>query len=232
MFKSLQFTVVDSDIRAGIPKIEGDIQAAAFKTLSMRRSRLEEVVHGIERFILAKTPDADDRTVFVGPTAYNFLNVFVKPESGLLHGVRALSEHPLHAIRCFSRRNTFATFAILSSHLVYWWWHAHGDGFHVSRRFLAGLPFGLEAFTTPVEDMLAERGAELWSAIKANPIRSLNRGRTSLAYTPNGHDDVRRKIDQVLADLVGLKGAFVDELQQFTARTVAATLHKHAIAET
>jgi hypothetical protein len=232
MFKGLQFTVVDGNIRGGIPKIEGDIQAATLKTLSMRWGRLEQVVHSIGRFNLAETPSADDRTVFVGPTAYNFLNVFVRPERGLLHGGQALSEHPLHAVRCSSRRDAFAVFAILSSHLAYWWWHTHGDGFHVSRRFLAELPFGLEAFTAPVKDVLAESGAELWSAIKANPIISLNRGRTSLAYTPNGHDDMRRKIDQALADLVELEGAFVDELQQFTARTVAATLRKHAITET
>ncbi len=232
MFKSLQFTVVDGDIRAGIPKIEGAIQAAALKTLGMRWGRLDQVVHSIGRYNLAETPSADERTVFVGPTAYNFLNVFVKPERGLLHGVQGLSEHPLHAVRCSSRRDAFAVFAILSSHLAYWWWHTHGDGFHVSRRFLAELPFGLEAFAAPVKDVLEERGAELWSAIKKHPIISLNRGRTSLAYTPNGHDDIRRKIEQVLAALVGLEEAFVDELQQFTARTVAATLRKHAVTET
>ncbi len=232
MFRNLQFTVVGSDIRAGIPKIEGDAQASALKTLRMRWSRLEQAVHSIGRLNLAETPSADDRTVFVGATAYNFLNVFVRPEHGLLHFGQVLSEDPLHAVRCSSSREAFAVFAILSSHLAYWWWHAHGDGFHVSRRFLAELPFGPEPFTVPVKDVLAERGAELWSAIKAKPITSLNRGRTSLAYTPNGHDDIRRKIDQVLADLTGLEATFVDELQQFTGRTVAATLRKHITTET
>jgi hypothetical protein len=189
------------------------------------------VVHSIERINLAEAPSADTRTVFVGPTAYNFLNVFVRPERGLLHGVEALSEHPLHAIRCSSKRDAFAVFAILSSHFAYWWWHTHGDGFHVSRRFLAELPFGLGAFAAPVKDVLEERGAELWSAIKKNPIRSLNRGRTSIAYTPNGHDDIRRKIDQALANLAGLDETFVDELEQFTSRTVAARLRYNAINE-
>jgi hypothetical protein len=232
MFRSLQFTVVGGNVRAGIPKIEGHIQAAALKTLSMQWGRLEQVVHDIGRLNLAEAPTADDQTVFVGPTAYNFLNVFARPERSLLQGVPALSEHPLYAVRCSSKKDALAVFAILSSHLAYWWWHTHGDGFHVSRSFLAELPLGLEAFAAPVEDVLAECGAELWCSIKANPIISLNRGRTSLAYTPNGHDRIRRKIDQVLADLVGLEGAFVDELQQFTARTVAATLRKHIITET
>jgi hypothetical protein len=230
MFKSLQFTVVDGDIRAGIPKIDGEIQAAALKALGMRWGRLEQVVHDIGRFNLAEMASADDRTVFTGPTAYNFLNVFVRPERSLLQSGQELSEHPLHAIRCSSKRDAFAVFAILSSHLAYWWWHTHGDGFHVSKRFLAELPFGLEAFM-PVRDVLAECGADLWSLIKANPIMSVNRGRTSLAYTPNGHDDMRCKIDQVLADLVGLEGAFIDEIQQFTARTVSATLRRQMFTE-
>jgi hypothetical protein len=107
-----------------------------------------------------------------------------------------------------------------------------GDGFHVSRRFIAEFPFGLQGPRGQQVDALAECGAELWARIKTHPIISLNRGRTSLAFTPNGHDDIRRQIDQLLADAMGLEAAFVDELQQFTARTVAATLREHAITET
>jgi hypothetical protein len=232
MLKSVQFTVVDGDVRSGIPKIEGDIQAAALKTLGARWSRLDQVVHGMERFNLVETPSADDRMVFIGPTAYNFLNVFVKPDCGVLRGIERLSENALHGVRCSSKPDAFAVFAILSSHLAYWWWHTHGDGFHVSRRFVAEFPFGLEAFASPVRDVLANLGTELWSAIKENPIISVNRGRSSLAYTPNGHDDIRRKIDEALADLAGLGGAFVDEIQQFTARTVAATLREGIMMET
>ena len=232
MFRSLGFTVVDSDIRAGIPKIEGECQAAALRKLSMRWGRLEQVVQSIRRIHLAEIPDADERTVFVGPTAYNFLNVFLRPRQGLLPGSQVLSEHPLHAVRCASKADALAVFSILSSHLAYWWWHTHGDGFHVSRRFIADLPFGVEEFAEIVSGALSKHGTELWSAIEAKPIISLNRGRTSLAYTPNGHDEIRRGIDQVLAELAGLEGSFVDELQQFTARTVAATLGENAIEET
>jgi hypothetical protein len=232
MFADLRFTVVDTRIRAGIPKIEGDIQAAALGTLVARWSRLEQTVLSIERFNLNEMADADEKTVFVGPTAYNFLNVFLKPDHGLPQGNQALSEHPLHALRCASKKDALAVFAILSSHLAYWWWHTNGDGFHVSKRFLAELPFGMDAFVPPVNEALTEHGIELWSLIKENPIVSLNRGRTSLAYTPNGHDDVRRKIDQKLANLAGLPKVFVKELQQFTAHTVAATLRKNGVAET
>ncbi len=232
MFESLRFTVVDTDIRAGIPKVEGPVQSAGLKALAARWNHLEQAVCSIERFNLADVPKADDRTVFVGATAYNFINVFLKPDCEVFRGDAALSEHPLHAINCASRADALAVFAVLSSHVAYWWWHANGDGFHVSRRFLAELPFGLDAVTPPVRDVLSECGRTLWSLIEHKPIVSVNRGRTSIAYTPNGHDEIRRRIDETLADLIGLEGEFVGEIQQFTANTVAATLRARTVTAT
>ena len=43
---------------------------------------------------------------------------------------------------------------------------------------------------------------------------------------------MRRKIDQSLADLADLQPDFVNELQRFTAHTVAATLRVRANSET
>ena len=232
MFRGLRFTAIDRRIGAGIPKIEGDCQAAALQRLSSRLQRLGQVSRSIERVHLYETSHADDTIVFVGPTAYNFLNVFLRPPRGFVDEVQSLSEHPLHAVRCASRADALAIFAILSSHLAYWWWHTHGDGFHVSKRFIAELPFGIEDLTENVVGALSKSGAALWSLIQSKPIISLNRGRTSLAFTPNGYDDIRRRIDEVLADVAGLESAFIDELQQFTARTVAATLPKYAITNT
>ena len=222
MFRSLTFTVVDRHIRAGIPKIEGERQASALRLLSMRWGRLEQVARSIGRIELAETVDVDDGTVLVGPTAYNFLNVFLRPPRKLFSGGHSFSEHPLHAVRCVSRTDAFAVFALLSSYLVYWWWHTHGDGFHVSRRFVTDLPFGVGDFSEPVTRTLSNYGRDLWVAIKEKPIMSMNRGRTSLAYTPNGRDDIRRRIDDLLVHGIGLDRAFVDELQQFNARVVAA----------
>ncbi|WP_178087048.1 N-6 DNA methylase [Methylacidimicrobium tartarophylax] len=223
MFRSLRFTRINTDVRSGIPKIEGDCQAIAVKVLSSRCDQLEQALKDIGRCPLAALPNADDRTVFVGPTAYNFLNVFLKPSRKIFGKDSILSEHTLHVLTCASRQDALVVFAILSSHLAFWWWHSHGDGFHVSRRFLCNFPFGLDALSGSAAEMLACAGEALWSTINTRPIISLNRGRTSLAFTPNGHDSIRRQIDQILADLAGLQPAFIDDLQQFTAYTIAAT---------
>lgn len=231
MFNSIRFTEFDGDIRAGIPKVDGACQAAALHTLSARWGRLEQAVQGVERLNLADAPKANDRIVFVGPTAYNFLNVFLRPPPNVLDEGVTLSVHPLHAIRCASAEDALVVFGILTSHLAYWWWHTHGDGFHVSRRFISEFPFGMDVLGGKGAESICESGATLWSAIGSSPIISLNRGRTSLAYSPNGHDDMRRLADETLADVAGLNAGFVDELQQFTAHTVAARLRDYGATD-
>ena len=227
MFSNIRHTEFKGDICASIPKIDGACQAAAFQMLSARWGCLEQAVQGFERLNLCEALNAGDRMVFVGPTAYNFLNVFLQPPAILLKERSKLSEHPLHVIRCASSKDALIVFSILTSHLAYWWWHVHGDGFHVSRRFLSKFPFGLEVFETREADRLHESGAALWSAIRWNPIVSLNRGRTSLAYAPNGHDEMRRCADEVLVDVANIKHNFVNELQHFTVHTVTARLRDY-----
>ena len=94
----------------------------------------------------------------------------------------------------------------------------------MTSRFLAGLPFGADALSGAARTALAASGERLWSLMRATPIVSLNRGRSSLAYSPNGFDEERSEIDRVLAKLAGLEPAFVVELQHFTAQAVRAEL--------
>ena len=222
MFDSIRFTPIVGAIRSGIPKIDGSSQARAFEELTRRWDRLEHVCTEIRRMPLAQVLTNDGHTVFSGATAYNFLNIFLRPPEDVLESAPALSEHPLHALHLPTREDAAAAFALLSSHIAFWWWHANHDGFHVTRRFLAGLPFGMDAMSGAPREMLADCGERLWSLIRIHPILSVNRGRMSLAYSPNGFDCVRSEIDQILAGLAGLEPAFVDELQQFTAHTIRA----------
>ena len=224
LFDSIRFTPVVGAIRAGIPKIDGACQARAFETLVGRWDRFDHICTNFRRMPLAHVLKNDQHTVFVGPTAYNFLNVFLNPPRDVLVHTPVLSEHPLHAMEFATREGAAAAFALLSSHVAFWLWHATQDGFHVSTRFLASLPFGVDALCGTSRATLAACGERLWALIRVAPIVSRNRGRSSLAYSPNGFDDVRREIDCVLADLVGLDSAFVIELQDFTAHTIRAEL--------
>ena len=223
MFDGISFTPISCDIQSGIPKVEGSQQATAMETLGARWERLGQSVHSVNRMNLAEALTTGDNVVLVGNTAYNFLNVFLRPPESVLEGKAPLSQNPLHAIHCATPEMAFAVFGILSSHLAYWWWHTHGDGFHVLRRFILDFPFGNDVLADHHRDFLSESGSTLWSAMSAYPTISLNRGRVSLAYNPIDHTEARRGVDRLLVDVAGLNGDFVEELQRFAERTVSAT---------
>ena len=222
MFDRIQFTPIDYDIRAGIPKVEGRRQATAMQTLGARWHRLGQAVQGVHRMSLTDALTTGDDVVLVGTTAYNFLNVFLRPPESVLEGSPPLSENPLHAIRCGTPEIAFALLGILSSHLAYWWWHTHGDGFHVLRRFILDFPFGNDVLAGNRMGSLSMTGSTLWSAMKSHPTISLNRGRASLAYNPIDFTEARRSVDQLLISVSGLGGDLVDEFQRFAEHTVAA----------
>ena len=222
MFERIKFTEISAEIQGGIPKLEGCQQVHAFETLNTRWERLERAVRGVGRVSLADALSADDRTIFVGSTAYNFLNVFLRPPRTAFPPGTRLSENPLYGIACVSKKDALVVFGMLTSHLAYWWWQTSGDGFHVSKRFLTDFPFGADVLEGPSAELLSTTGAALWGEISADPIISLNRGRTSLGYDPTRCADMRRVADAALVDVAGLASRFVDELQRSTDLTRTA----------
>ena len=225
MFGTIRFTPVAGPIQSGIPKVDGPLQAHAFESLAGRWERLDHACSQIGRLPLQRVLTHQEKAVFVGATAYNFLNVFLKPPAKALDAARDLSTHSLHVLRFATREDAVAAFALLSSRLAYWWWHSTQDGFHVTARFLAGLPFGTDALSGAPRAALAACGERIWSRTRAAPIISMNRGRSSLAYSPNGLGEERTEIDRILIGLAGLETNFVAELHRFTARAVRAELH-------
>ena len=225
MFSTISFTPFAGSICPGIPKVDGATQADAFAILAARTDRYGRACTSIRRMTLANVLKNHRHTVFAGATAYNFLNVFLNPPHGVLPTQSVLSTHPLHAMEFPSRAAATAAFALLSSHLAYWWWHVTHDGFHVNAGFFKRFPIGADALSGPAGATLATWGEELWSHIRSQPIVSVNRGRTSLGYSPLRLETIRREIDQIVADVAGLDVAFVTELERFSSQTVGAKLH-------
>jgi len=142
MLESIDFTSIESDIRTGIPKVEGSAQAAALTALSAERYAVRHSVTHIGRATLSDAMRADGSTVFVAATAYNFLSVFLRPDALELNSADELTENPMMALACPSREAALQVFALLSSRLAFWWWHVHGDGFHVSKHVIETMPVG------------------------------------------------------------------------------------------
>lgn len=214
MLGGVGFTPIAADIRLGIPKIEGALQAEALtRLLTVRHTLLHAVTH-IGRATLSEAMRGDASTVFVAATAYNFLSVFLRPQCSELRGAVELTENPMLALTCPSRDAALQVFALLSSKVAFWWWHAHGDGFHVSKHVIETMPVG-EAFRSAgFVDELTRMGESLWEEVSASPVVSCNRGRTSLGFSA-ATSPQRKKIDALLIEALGLASEFSDELERF-----------------
>lgn len=212
MFRRISFTPLSVPIIGGIPKVSGLVQAEALAALSGRPLRLSGVVRTFGR----RSPaDGGGRpTVFVGATAYNFLNVFRGTAAAAPEGLSPTSHHP-HALDCASERDANAVLAVLASGTAFWWWHARDDGFHVSRATLEELPVGLDVVAGANGEELARIGAGIWEAAREEPVVSNNGGKASFAFPPSRYAAQRAAADRVLLRALRLPPAFDAELEHF-----------------
>jgi hypothetical protein len=223
MLEGIGFTPIEADIRLGIPKIEGDLQAAALSRLLTERHTLLHAVRHFGRATLSDSMQSDASTVFVAATAYNFLNVFMRPQPSALQGAEELTENPMLALGCSSRELALQVFALLSSRIAFWWWHSHGDGFHVSKHVIETMPVGAAFRDATVVAELTSLGESLWEQVSASPVISRNRGRTSLGFSAATFPQ-RKRIDQLLIEALGLAPEFAAELERFCESVTKAQI--------
>ncbi|MGR6774466.1 N-6 DNA methylase [Sphaerotilus sulfidivorans] len=215
MLAGINFTPINADIRLGIPKLEGAMQSEALAQLVELRYTLAHAAPHIGRATLGQAmQESNAKTVFVAATAYNFLSVFLCPTSHSLGGEDLITENPLHAIACPSPEAALQIFALLSSRLAFWWWHVHGDGFHVSKHVIETMPVGEMLDCAEHATELTRLGALLWNEISVSPIVSRNRGKTSLGFSAVA-SPLRSKIDALLVRALGLPSEFTHELERF-----------------
>lgn len=225
MLESIDYTPLAADISSGIPKIEGAEQAAALNRVIEDGRTAGRYIATSRRVELRSVPDCKEPTVFVGATAYNFLNVFQKFEPTKFAGGLNLSEHPAHALHCASQQDADVLFAILSSCVAFWWWHCHDDGFHVSKETIATLPVGNAFSDATRSEALARLGRMLWERASANPIMSKNKGKVSAGFNAAVDQRLQRDIDREVVGALGLDAKFVDNLGDFKKRVVSADMH-------
>lgn len=219
LFDSISFTVLHGvSIVDGIPKLSGDEQSHAFTVLSARKDRLLSLCTRARTCLPHEaTVNSDHPRVFVASTAYNFLNVF---HSITVDKRYQLSENTIHCLEFADQATASMALAILSSRLTYWLWHVVGDGFHVGAWFIQNLPFGRSSFTSWQAADLQECGEDLWKALQAHRIVSLNKGKQTVAYRPLALEKKRDAIDDLLIDAAKLPHRFKQTLKQFVKDAV------------
>ena len=217
LFQSIEFTVVGAaNIASGIPKLNGRTQSEAFMGL---RRRFERLPSFAVRIGTCEPADAlagkHEPNVFVGGTAYNFLNVY-RPTS-LLDEERGmtLSESPVHCLEFKTESEARVAFAVLSSRVSFWLWHVLGDGFHVAGWLFDEIPFGRNSFTDSELASLSSLGNSLWLKVQNHRFTSVNAGRLTIGFRPLAFHEERDWIDAILAKNAGLGDEFVAELRSF-----------------
>ncbi len=224
LFDTIDFTPIDDkaiSIAAGIPKLDGVESARVFARLARRTWRLGAMCSSVEACLPGDAVcGGESPVVFVGGTAYNFLNVF-RPHRSLPIQRAPWSASSVLALRFADEDEAARGFALLCSRVSYWFWRVNQDGFHVTRSFLMELPFNDGIFTAFDRGALTRLGSEMWDRIQSQQIVSINGGRQTVAYRPETCEDIRDRIDALLIPALGLDPAFIEHLRVFT-RTVVA----------
>jgi len=222
MLHGIRHTELHSSIVNGIPKLSGNLQANALESLTAQGGSLSDLVRSFNSTTLESTFVGDQKTVFVGGTAYNFLNVFVRPPAQLRPEVGSMSTNTMHGLSCATIDDAFAVLALLSSGVAFWLWHTLGDGFHVSRSFLEDFPLGPTLFNCVAFEELSSVGRSLWQSLQSCPVSSVNRGRSSLSFPASRLREQQREIDKIITHASGLPTIFVQELDSFINSVVSA----------
>jgi len=217
LFSSIDFVSLgQTSIARGIPKLQNECQARAFKSLQHRVDRLPSSCLQItscapyEVFEKSLSP-----RVFVGGTAYNFLNVY--RETSLLDGEKnvPLSESHVHCLEFQSERDAEIAFAILSSRLSFWLWHVLGDGFHVGGWLFNEVPFSQQSFDETDCGDLSLLGRRLWEKLQEHRFVSLNGGKQTIGFRPLACNEELDAIDALLIRNAAVPDEFSNELRSF-----------------
>ncbi len=230
MLAEIGYTPIATPIADGVPKLHGHVQAEVWSKLVQVTQRLGGLIQSSARSSLSSVPSGTEGDVYVAPTAYNFIGL-ARPHKFSLRSGEIASENPLHKLHCADSASARAVYAVLASNFAYWWWQVTGDGFHVNRSTLLNLPVGFDAFDHRYVGALSTLGGALWEVSSQHPVRSLNRGRVSLAFTPDVAPELRRQIDACLCEAMALPDSFAGELALFTETMQGARLFGRHVQE-
>jgi hypothetical protein len=217
LFQEIDFTQLDSiDISDGIPKLRGKLQAESFMMLNRRSDRLSSMVYRIGSCKPAEAfKEHGFPRLYIGGTAYNFLNVYRSLTLPLEKFKYPLSESTIHFWEFNKEEDARVAYSIISSRLIFWFWHVLGDGFHVSQWFIRQIPFCKGSISEEEYILLSMIGDQLWREVQNHRFESINGGKLTIGFRPLSCQEERDKIDTILIKTACISINFVNELRQF-----------------
>lgn len=229
LFDNINFiSLGQASIARNIPKLQNETQARVFTTLQSRVERLPSLTSKIsscapyEAFGQSRLP-----RVFVGGTAYNFLNVYRETSLNENEKDLPLSESQIHCLEFQSERDAHVGFAVLVSRLSFWLWHILGDAFHVGGWLFNEIPLSKESFEATDYSALALLGRRFWERLQEHRFVSLNGGKLTVGFRPLACNEELDGIDELLTRTLGLPNNFGDELRMFVLNNAVVDTKDH-----
>lgn len=220
--RSRLFSLHSMDFGSGIPRLGSDAEVAAYAHLRKSYSLMggDNISNQSYQSLRRMHPDSQDRTLLLGPTAYNYVNCFPAKALAAVKEER-FSASGLHALAFPSQESVFAAYATFSSRLCFWLWRADGDGFHLGREFLTVSPLWHPLSCPTIAGELARCGVQLWKSRRSTAVRSVNGGRVTYAFPPSFDSPIAREVEQLLLSFFSIDSGFSRELDRIVLSTVS-----------
>lgn len=218
VFTDVRFARADwSMAQKGIPKLGSKLEMECYRRLSGSAQNHVSTYAKSAEFDFRLEPSQ----LAFGATAYNWLPVFRECPASVSETLRDRGGG-LTVLGCSDAGTADLVFALCSSRLAYWLWRVEGDGFHLSRRFLAGLPAPFQALSSEATATLRKLAGRLWSEMLRTPIFSTNKSVRSVSYSPEAGQSTVFEIDSILAVALDLPESFPTFLKGFMRNTIVA----------
>lgn len=119
---------------------------------------------------------------YINATAYNWISVFDHIPDSRDEKDNLYVPESLMTFYAGSEDEKYYYIAMLSNRITYWLWSVFGDGFHVEKNFVLGLPYAIENFDEQFCDRMVDFGRLYASEISKYPRYSYNCGKKILNY--------------------------------------------------
>jgi len=216
LFNEISFASLPSDLqlRSFIPKLGSTFECELYSAVRDRSERLgtacritsSKVARGLH----------DGVSLFVAPTAYNWLSVYCGTQLSDYSQRSGLTQ-----LAFDDRSDADIAFAILSSRLAYWLWRVEGDGFHVTRSFLARIPMRPDSLDKEAANELRDLGLTLSNEIQSESVVSYNSGTKTVSFSPWACPAIVDEIDSVLTKEFSLPAEAASFFREFLESTTA-----------
>lgn len=218
LFRTIAFTDVEWPSHERIiPKIGSQFGWRLYHHLYERKSgHIEASWHTVGDATEEETHQ--DRKVYLGRTAYNWLPVYWSLPSSKGKDVRS----DLWSIAAYSMTEAAALYGICASRLSYWLWRVEGDGFHLNKGFVRRIPLSLDDLRADQLERLASVSVGFWQHVAGNVVKSTNKGKTTTSYAPSLTSQEHLELDVCIEDVFELPDGTGEFAHEFAKEVVSA----------